>query len=87
MKQDDIKGKTQDELVKMLNDLRREQLNLRFQKSGGQVENTARVRTVRRSIARVKTFLNQKKTDAVAKATSPKTTTGKTTAKRGKKAA
>lgn len=87
MKQEDIKGKTEDELVKMLGDLRREQLNLRFQKGGGQLENTARVRVVRRTIARVKTFLNQKKVGVAPEGGSPKTETGKTTARRGKKAA
>ena len=45
-----------DELVK----LKREQFNLRFQKASGQLENTARVRQVRRDIARVKTIARQK---------------------------
>ncbi len=45
-----------DELVK----LKREQFNLRFQKASGQLENTARVRQVRRNIARVKTIARQK---------------------------
>ncbi len=46
----------EDELVK----LKKEQFNLRFQKATGQLEKTARVRQVRRDIARVKTFLRQK---------------------------
>ncbi|MEM7750857.1 MAG: 50S ribosomal protein L29 [Pseudomonadota bacterium] len=45
-----------DELVK----LKREQFNLRFQQASGQLENTARVRQVRRDIARVKTIARQK---------------------------
>ena len=45
-----------DELVK----LKREQFNLRFQQASGQLENTARVRQVRRNIARVKTIARQK---------------------------
>ena len=49
-----------DELVK----LKREQFNLRFQQASGQLENTARVRQVRRDIARVKTIARQKATGA-----------------------
>jgi large subunit ribosomal protein L29 len=45
-----------DELVK----LRKEQFNLRFQKATGQLEKTARVRAVRRSIARINTILGEK---------------------------
>ncbi|HRC25995.1 MAG TPA: 50S ribosomal protein L29 [Alphaproteobacteria bacterium] len=91
MKQEDLKGKTPDELVKMLTDLRREQMNLRFQKGAGQTENTARVRIVRRTIARVKTYLTAAKTgpDKGKKTTkssaAPKTPA--TPTKRGKKAA
>ena len=59
MKAEEFKGKTSDELKKMLVDLRKEQFNLRFQKSGGQLEGTANLRKVRRNIARVKTFLTQ----------------------------
>lgn len=86
MKQEDLKDKTEDELVKMLSDLRREQMNLRFQKGAGQIENTARIRTVRRTIARVKTFLTGIKTGTVRggqKSASP----AKASTKRGKKAA
>jgi len=45
-----------DELVK----LRKEQFNMRFQKATGQLEKTARIRTVRRSIARINTILGEK---------------------------
>lgn len=61
MKADDLKGKSFDELNKMLLDLRKEQFNLRFQQSGGQLEKTDQVSKIRRDIARVKTFMNQKR--------------------------
>ena len=53
----DIRAKSTDQLSAMLIDLRREQFNLRFQRATGQNEGTARVRAVRRDIARVKTIL------------------------------
>jgi len=56
-KASDFRVKTQDELGTALIDLKREQFNLRFQKVTGQQENSSRVRTVRRDIARVKTIL------------------------------
>lgn len=86
MKQEDLKGKTEDELLKMLADLRREQMNLRFQKGAGQAENTARVRTVRRMIARVKTFLALAKKGPGQGARTP-AASAKSVTKRGKKAA
>ena len=49
----EVKLKTDDELTGLLTDLKKESLNLRFQQSGGQLESTARVRVVRRNIARV----------------------------------
>ena len=52
----DIRAKTPDELEAMLIDLRREQFNLRFQRATGQQEGVARVKSVRRDIARVKTI-------------------------------
>ena len=52
--------KTVDELNSQLLDLRKEQFNLRFQRAGGQLENTARIRQVRRDIARTKTILAKK---------------------------
>jgi len=57
MKAQDLRGKTSDELTDNLLSLRKEQFNLRFQKASGQLENTARVRQVRRDIARIKTAL------------------------------
>jgi large subunit ribosomal protein L29 len=54
MKAQELKGKSADE---MLMDLRKQQFNLRFQKAGGQLDNTAQMRQLRRDIARVKTFI------------------------------
>ena len=59
MKTEELKGKTADELKVQLAELKKEQFNLRFQAATAQLENTARVRQVRRDIARVKTVLNQ----------------------------
>ena len=46
-----------------IGELRKESLNLRFQKSSGQLEKTARIRAVRRQIARIKTVLNNKEAE------------------------
>jgi large subunit ribosomal protein L29 len=56
----DLKIKSDDELKQMLGDLKKEQFNLRFQRASGQLENTARVRSVRRDIARIKTVMHAK---------------------------
>ena len=58
MKAEELKGKSKDELKKMLLDKRKEQFNMRFQLSGGQLENTAQMRTLRRDIARIKTTIS-----------------------------
>ncbi len=55
MKTADLRSKTPDELETELMTLRKEQFNFRFQKSTGQLENTGRVRLVRRDIAKIKT--------------------------------
>ena len=60
MKSDDLRDKTADELKDALMGLKKEKFNLRFQQASGQLENTARVRQVRRDIARIKTVLQQK---------------------------
>lgn len=57
-KYEELKGKSQDELNKMLLDLRKEQYNLRFSKANGTLDNTSKMRKIRRSIARVKTAVN-----------------------------
>ncbi|MEI6985565.1 MAG: 50S ribosomal protein L29 [Rhodospirillaceae bacterium] len=60
MKAQDLRGRTVDELNDHLLALKKEQFNLRFQRASGQLENTARVGTVRRDIARIKTVLVQR---------------------------
>jgi large subunit ribosomal protein L29 len=60
MKASDVRAKTQDQLTDDLASLKKEQFNLRFQKATGQLEKTARVRVVRRDIARIKTIAAQK---------------------------
>ncbi len=56
----ELRLKTTDELEAELLGLRKEAFNLRFQKASGQLENTAQVRRVRRSIARIKTVLGER---------------------------
>jgi len=60
MKAVDIRARTLDQLNDELAALKKEQFNLRFQKATGQLEKTARVRQVRRDIARIKTIARQK---------------------------
>lgn len=60
MKAKDVRLQTADQLETELAKLKKEQFNLRFQKATGQIENTARVRQVRRDIARIKTIAAQK---------------------------
>jgi large subunit ribosomal protein L29 len=62
----DVRARTHDELAASLLDLRKEQFNLRFQRAVGQTEGQARMRQVRREIARVKTILAEKKNSAAA---------------------
>ncbi len=66
MKAEELRGQTKDQLTDQLVDLRKEQFNLRFQKASGQLENTARVRQVRRDIARIKTVLTRIQADTLA---------------------
>ena len=56
----DLKAMSPDQLQDELLALKKEQFNLRFQRATGQLENTARVREVRKDIARVKTLTRQK---------------------------
>ncbi|TAL27805.1 MAG: 50S ribosomal protein L29 [Alphaproteobacteria bacterium] len=72
MKTADLRAKTPDELETELMNLRKEQFNFRFQKSTGQLENTGRVRIVRRDIARIKTVLNEIKSGKKPVATAKK---------------
>jgi large subunit ribosomal protein L29 len=62
MKAADARVMTLDQLDDEVLKLKKEQFNLRFQRATGQLENTARVRTVRRDIARLKTIAQQKRT-------------------------
>ena len=67
MKVADMRSKSPDQLRAQLTQLKKEQFNLRFQQATGQLEKTARVKEVRRDIARVKTLLaEQAKTEAEA---------------------
>ena len=56
----DLRARTPDELSDQLDTLGKEIFNLRFQRASGQLENTARVRQVRREIARIKTILGER---------------------------
>ena len=58
MKIEELKNKTLDQLKSILIDLKKESFNLRFQKANGQLENTSRVKVVKRSVARVLTLIN-----------------------------
>ncbi|MEX0953764.1 MAG: 50S ribosomal protein L29 [Rhizobiaceae bacterium] len=60
MKAVDVRAKTPDQLDDELASLKKEQFNLRFQRATGQLEKTARVRQIRRDIARIKTILAEK---------------------------
>ncbi len=64
MKPGDIRVMTQDQMDDEVLKLKKEQFNLRFQRVTGQLENTARVRQVRRDIARLKTIARQKRGQA-----------------------
>lgn len=66
MKVNEIRDMSLDQLDDQLVKLKREQFNLRFQGASGQLENTARVRQVRRDIARVKTIARQKRAGGAA---------------------
>jgi len=64
----DLREKTPDQLRDELENLKKEAFNLRFQQATNQLENTARMRAVRRDVARVKTILNEKAAQAAAEA-------------------
>ena len=66
MKAEDLKGKSSDELTDQLLALKKEALNLRFQRASGQLENTARIREVKRDIARLKTVMRQLQSSSAA---------------------
>ena len=64
MKAQELKDKTPDQLKEQLLSLKKEAFNLRFQQATGQMESTARMRAVRRDVARVKTVINQQAASA-----------------------
>ena len=66
MDANELRQKTPDELRDQLASLKKEAFNLRFQQATGQMENTAQMRVVRRSAARVKTILNEKAASAAS---------------------
>ncbi|CAM1635770.1 Large ribosomal subunit protein uL29 [Bartonella apihabitans] len=66
MKASEVRAQTLDQMNEELAKLKKEQFNLRFQKATGQLEKTARVKQVRRDIARVKTIARQKAAESKA---------------------
>ena len=64
----ELRDKTPDQLREELANLKKESFNLRFQQASGSLENTARMRKVRRDAARVKTILNEKAAAAAGEA-------------------
>lgn len=62
----ELRDKTPDQLREELTNLKKEAFNLRFQQATGQMEGTARMRSVKRDVARVKTVLNEKAAAAAA---------------------
>lgn len=66
MKASEVRAKSTDQMKEELASLKKEQFNLRFQKATGQLEKTARVRQIRRNIARIKTIARQKAAESKA---------------------
>jgi large subunit ribosomal protein L29 len=64
----ELREKTPDQLRDELTNLKKEAFNLRFRQATNQMENTSRMRSVRRDAARVKTILNEKAAAAAAEA-------------------
>ena len=71
MKIGDVRAMTPDEVEDKILELKKEQFNLRFQKATGQLENTARVRRIRRDIAQLKTVAREKRDAKTAIPTAP----------------
>lgn len=68
MNAQELREKSPEELREQLSALKKESFNLRFQQAAGSLENTARMRTVKRDVARVMTILNEKAAEAAAEA-------------------
>ena len=66
-KTEDFRIKNAEELNTQLSNLKKEQFNLRFQRANGQVENTGRIRVLRRDIARIQTVLTEQRRSSKAK--------------------
>jgi large subunit ribosomal protein L29 len=82
MKAGDLRSKSLDELDDDLAKLKKEQFNLRFQRASGQLENTSRVRQVRRDIARVMTIAVEKRAGGPAVKKAPAKAAAKTAPKK-----
>ena len=87
MKAGQVRDMTSDQLGDELVKLKKEQFNLRFQAASGQLENTARVRQIRREIARIQTISRQKVADGGEAKAAPKTKTKTKAAAKPKAAA
>ena len=72
MRAHQVRSMTPDQLVDELTKLKKEQFNLRFQAASGQLENTARVRQIRRDIARIKTIAGQQPAEGSGVVAKPK---------------
>jgi len=68
MKASDMRTMSIDQIDEEVLKLKKEQFNLRFQRANGQVENTGRIRTLRRDIARIQTVLTEQRRAAQTKA-------------------
>ena len=68
----DIRAMSDDQLKKRIGELQKEQFNLRFQRTSGQLENTAAVRAARREVATVKTILSERRLGVAVEAAAPK---------------
>tara|TARA_Y100000590_G_scaffold465280_2_gene637147 strand:- start:16073 stop:16276 length:204 start_codon:yes stop_codon:yes gene_type:complete len=66
MKAEELKTKTIDELNKILLDVRKDQMNLRFELANGQLDKSHKIREARRTVARIKTIITQKTNEAKA---------------------
>ena len=64
----ELRARSEDELTEEVDTLGKEIFNLRFQRASGQLENTARVRQVRRDIARIKTIRGERRRPAASQA-------------------
>jgi large subunit ribosomal protein L29 len=68
MKAAEMRDLSHDELVRRLDELKEEQFNLRFQRASGQLEDTNRLRIIRREIARVMTIIGERQREEAAEA-------------------